>query len=36
MQNASLKKNKEQSEVLDLEYDRNSSWTKAKMRELGD
>ncbi len=32
----SFKKNKEQTKVLDVEFDKNPIWSKAKMRELAD
>lgn len=32
----SFKKKKEQTHILDIEFDKNSNWSKQKMRELGD
>ena len=31
-----FKKNKDQTEILDIEFDKNPYWNKDKMRELGD
>ena len=32
----SFKKNKDQTRILDIEFERNPHWSKQKMRELGD
>jgi len=32
----SFKKNKDQTRILDIEFDKNPIWSKQKMRELGD
>jgi hypothetical protein len=31
---SSFKKNKEQTQLLDIEFDKNPIWSKEKMREL--